>query len=333
MKRMFAFDTKRARDQFAAQDYVHIPRGLTEEYYAVARKQVEQNLQTGLMEKFAIGDKQQALYQFPNENYLEEFLETVGAVCGLEPAQLVISERHIKAYESDADPLPLAHKDRLATQVAVGFSIYVPEGSTLVLYPDAEREINPFNTSTELRASLRAEALPEKTLQTARRVEIQDGPRDVMLFRGNSIWHMRVRPAHTVMLYFKLNAYHCDPLGEDPRTAAYQARTRRQAAAPDAGFEEAIPILGRRVDYIHRRYNRQWQETTGVVLWGARHITIDEQELKALQAMDGRRSVRAVVCTVGGGSDDRTLLKKIRQLAEIGIVDLLGRNSTPLTSE
>jgi hypothetical protein len=323
MKRMFTFDPGSYAAAFAAREYVRIPHGLNPEFLAGLQRQVGINLETGLMANFAIGDKQQAMYQFADEEYLREFLAMVGAVCGLDPARLMISERHIKAYEADADPYPLAHKDRHATEVAVGFSVHVPAGSTLILYPGAEREINPFNTSTELRKSLRSEHLPENTLKGVAPVEIQDAPGDVMMFRGNSIWHMRYRGAGTVMCYFKLNTFNSDPLGEDPRTGEYLARTRQLAAAADAVLAGAVPVLGRRVDYLQHRYNRHWQETTGVVLWGEKHFTIDEQELQALEAMDGRRTVREVLLAVGGGDSDPALLKKIRQLAERGVVDLL----------
>jgi hypothetical protein len=320
MQRMFAFDPNRYAAEFASREYVRIPNGLAADYLACLRRQVGRNLETGLMANFAIGDKQQAMYEFPDATHLREFLDTVGVVCGLDPDQLVISERHIKAYEADADPYPLAHKDRLATQVAVGFSVHVPAGSTLALWPGAERDINQFNTSTELRKSLRPDQLPETTLKGVAPVEIQDAPGDVMLFRGNSIWHLRNRGAGTVMVYFNLNAYHCDPLGEDPRTPEYQIRTRQMAAAAEEQVAESIPVLGRRVDYIHHRYNRHWQELTGVVLWGEKHFTIDEEELRALKAMDGQRPVREVIRVVKGSDG---LLKKIRQLAERGIVDLL----------
>jgi hypothetical protein len=323
MKRMFSFDPEKYAAEYAAKEYVHIRHGLKPEFLAEARRQVGKNLDTGIMEKFAIGDKQQAMYRFADEEYLREFLETIGAICGLDASRLVVSERHIKAYEADADPKPLAHKDRFATQVAVGFSIEVPAGSTLVLYPRAERDINLFNTSTELRKSLRPDGLPEARLKDATRVEIQDAPGDVMMFRGNSIWHMRERPAGTIMLYFKLNDYHCDPLGEDPRTPQYRACTRALAAAPTEQIIDAVPILGRRVDYIHHRYSRDWSEVTGVVLWGENHLTIDDEELKLLKAIDGERSVRSVVRAVAGGTDDRVLLDKLRQLAQCGIVELL----------
>src|SRR5262249_28130790 len=105
MKRMFTFDPSAYAAAFAAQEWVHIPQGLTEGYPAAACRQVEDNLRTSLMSNFAIGDKQQAMYQFPDDaDYLGEFLGMVGGVCGLDPAKLVVSERHIKAYEAGADP-------------------------------------------------------------------------------------------------------------------------------------------------------------------------------------------------------------------------------------
>ena len=123
------------------------------------------SLRGELLSKFAVGDKQQAMYQFPDgRDYHAELVAAVAGVCGVEPAALVLSERHIKAYEATAVPDPPAHKDRFASEFAVGFSVRVPEGSTLVLYPRDERAVNPFNSSTELRASLRPDALPEKTL-------------------------------------------------------------------------------------------------------------------------------------------------------------------------
>src|SRR5205807_2429573 len=93
---------------FARQEYVHVRQGLTEEFFTLIRRQVDAYLRDNpLGPTFHIGDKQQALYCFPQDPaYLDEFLHMVGTVCGLEPAQLVIAERHIKAYESGAEPKP-----------------------------------------------------------------------------------------------------------------------------------------------------------------------------------------------------------------------------------
>jgi hypothetical protein len=83
-----------------------------------------------------------------------------------------------------------------------------------------------------------------------------------------------------------------------------------------------IPLLGRRVDYVQRRYNRDWKEIIGVVLWGENPFTIDEAELRALRSMDGRQRVRSVVEEMGDGPAGNGL-NKIRRLAARGVIDLV----------
>lgn len=324
MEPMFNFDPRAYGTTYATEGYVHIPHGLTDGFLALLSRQVEEYVQAGLVKNFVVGDKQQAIYQFPpGWDYHGELLEAVGVVCGLNPRQLVLSERHIKAYDADAAPHPMAHKDRFASQVSVGFSVRVPPGSTLVLYPYDERDINPFNSSTEYRASLSPDRVPEKTLQAARRIEIHDAPGDVIIFRGHAIWHLRERPANTVMLYLKLNAYHCDPLGEDARTPELRRHTEALLRAADAELTDAVPILGRRVDYIHRRFTRDWHEVVGVVLYGDKHFTIDEIELLALRMIDGRQSVRAILKGLGERVGRSLGCELIRRLATRGVIDLL----------
>jgi hypothetical protein len=250
-------------------------------------------------------------------------VDAVARVCGLDPTSLVLSERHIKAYEPKAIPDPLAHKDRFASEVSVGFSVKVPEGSTLVLYPYDELDVNPFNSSTELRASLKPEDLPEVTLKNGRRIAINDRPRDVIMFRGNAIWHLRSKPAGTVMLYLKLNSFNCDPLGEDPATTAFRKRTQDLLTQADAHFEAMVPLLGRRLDYVQRRCNRDWKEVIGVILWGERHFSIDEDDLRALQAVDGRRTVRDIVEAMNDELSWNVRSGKLRYLAARGAIDLV----------
>lgn len=324
MEPMFNFDPRTYTAGYAAEGYVHISGGLTPGFLALLAQQVDAYLRGELLKNFAIGDKQQALYQFPEgQDYHGQLLEAVGAVCGLDSRQLVLSERHIKAYDAGAAPHPLAHKDRFASEVSVGFSVRVPPGSTLVLYPYEELDVNPFNSSTEYRASLSPDRVPEQTLKQARRIEIPDAPGDVIVFRGHAIWHLRERPANTVMLYLKLNSYHCDPLGEDARTPEFRKHTESLLHASDAELLNAMPILGRRVDCIQRRFTRNWQEVLGVVLYGEKHFSIEERELQALRLMDGRHSVRAILERLGERSGDAFDCTPIRRLAARGVIDLL----------
>jgi hypothetical protein len=216
----------------------------------------------------------------------------------------------------------MPHKDRHATQLAVGFTVRVPEGSTLVLYPQGERAVNPFNSWAEMRAGLPEHRLPPAVLSGVPRVEIQDKPRDVVVFRGNAIWHGRENGANTVMLYFKLNAFHSDPLGEDPRADAVSRRTQERARYADEELCRLTAVLGRRVDYLHRRYNREWQELLGVVLCGESHFTVDELEWQLLRSLDGQRRLDEVLEKLGASRRER-LLASVRRLARRGILDLL----------
>jgi hypothetical protein len=327
-EQMFIFDPAKYAEHFARHGYVHIPGGVSEQFYAKLVKQVDENMKSKKMKEFAIGDKQQAMYEFPDgADYAQELCDKIAAVCALKSDDIVISERHIKAYDADAQPHPNAHKDRYASQISVGLSVQVKERSTLVLYPYDENDINPFNTSVALRASLSPDRYPEPRLTQARRVEIQDAARDVIVFRGHTIWHLRENPANTTMLYLKLNAFNCDPLGEDRRTPPLRQETENNARVDDSQIGKLIPQIGRRVDYIHRMYTRDWREVAGVVLWNEKHFSVDEDELKMMQAMDGKRSVEAVAAAAiaASGADRAAVLEKVRRLARRGVIELLGK--------
>ena len=329
-EKLFDFNPADYADAFAREGYVHVRAGVTQDFYDKAIRQVEQSMKTKLMKEFAIGDKQQAMYEFPEGgDYVRDVCQTVGAVCGLNPQEIVLSERHVKGYDADAAPEPNAHKDRYASQISVGLSMHVREGSTLVLYPYSETDINPFNTSVQLRASLSPDRYPEPALKKARAVEIKDQARDVIIFRGHKFWHLRRNPALTTMLYLKLNAFNCDPMGEDPRTKSFRRRTMEVVDLPDEKFEKLIPRIGRRVDYFHRHYTRDWLEVPGVVLWGEKHFTVDEDEWSALQAVDGRRAAGSVagVMREAAGRSDR--LAKLRRLARRGVIDLISSGNEP----
>lgn len=321
---LFKFDPAQYADHFAKEGYVHIPGGVTDAFYQKMVRQVERDMRTKVAKEFAIGDKQQAVYEFPDDgnDYVTELCEGVAGVCGVDARQLVLSERHVKAYEPNAAPEPNAHKDRFASQISVGLSVHVREGSTLVLYPYDELDVNPFNTSVQLRASLSPDRYPEPALKRGRRIEIKDAAGDVIMFRGHKIWHLRANPANTTMLYFKLNAFNCDPLGEDRRTREIRSGTEQAIGLSDEQLQQLVPLVGRRVDYVHRMYNRDWREVIGVVLWGEKHFSIDEDELKALQAIDGTSTVAAVAERLNGVGRPAAL-EKIRRLARRGVIDLV----------
>jgi hypothetical protein len=143
------------------------------------------------------------------------------------------------------------------------------------------------------------------------------------MFRGHTTWHLRVNPALTTMLYMKVNALNCDPLGEDDRTPMFRQRTEAAIAKSDSELEKYVPMVGRRVDYIHKHYDRMWHEVPGVVLFGEKHFTLDDDEFKFLRAVDGTKSVAAILRAIE--SQDRAgMLGKVRRIAQRGVVDLVG---------
>jgi len=327
MSKMFDFNAHSYADSFAEHGYVHIPKGLPEDFHARLVKYVEDSFDKKHLKDFARGDKQQAMFEFLEPGHYDELRETVAAVCGVDLGSLTLSERHIKEYEPGADPYPLAHKDRFGSEIAVGFSIRVPERSTLVMYPEYDVSVNPFNSTAELRSSFSPQALPDARLKDAPRVEIQDRPRDVQIFRGNAVWHLREHGAGTTVLYLKLNTYNCDTLGEDPHSSEMRQQTLSMAGSSPSIWTASIPVIARRVDYIHRRYNRDWNELFGVVLYGQPHASVTEAEFEALRAMDGSRTVAEISRQMGQSGEDEDMREAIRQLALRGIVDLL---NTPI---
>jgi hypothetical protein len=316
---MFAFEPSQYAAEYASRGYVHIRKGLRGEFLETLARQVDDHLEATRLKEWAINDKQQSLYAFPDGgDYFSELRDVVGRVSGLEAGRLVLSERHIKAYEDDAEPNPLAHKDRLASQVSVGLSIKVPEGSRLLLYPHDDPGVNPFNTAQHLRDGL-VDRAPEPMLAAStRRVVIEDGPGDVIMFRGNAFWHLREKPAGTRNLYLKLNAFNCDPLGEDPTTADVAERSRSALGLSDDALAAMVPVIARRIDYVHRQYTREWQEVVEAVFWGKGHVILSELEFRLLRELDWQRDVRALGQSLG--SDVGPL---VRRLAAVGVIDLV----------
>jgi hypothetical protein len=318
---LFTFDPEACRDEYAAQGWLQIKGGASEEFCDYVRGFVEDHREGApLSGKGIAGAKDQLLLELPDEAAtVDELFDTVASLCGLRRNHLTLSERHVKMYQADADPLPRAHKDRYASQVAVGISIDVPEGSHLVLYPDVARDENVL-----LRAGLVDELMPEErpevVLRSAPELTIFDAPGDVQVFPGSSVWHLRRNCARTVMVYFKMNDFDCDPLGEDPTTERTRAQTLATLDDTDR-FRAAHARLGRRLECVRREMARgTWVEMLYVNVWAERPQRISEEELALLEAVDDR-SVDQLV-----GSIDMPAAHaeaSLRRLASLGAVDLV----------
>ena len=317
--RMFSMTAAEHRDAFEREGWLHVPGGLDPAFLAylrdeVARKQAEERIEG----KGIQGEKDQFLLELPEGTHWDELFDLISELCGLDRDGMTLSERHVKAYLGDADPRPTAHKDRFASQISVGLSVEVPEGSYLVLYPDDEREPNPYLSGAH-RDSLDPDQRPEVTMPDAREVEVYDQPGDVIVFHGAATWHLRRNAANTVVVYLKLNEFECDPLGEDPTTEQRRAATLDLLEGGDAAVEAATAQLSRRFESISRDYRREgWPELVHANVWDQHPFPISELEVRLLQRLDRRAKVGDLVEAEGPEA-----LPAVLRLARRGAVDLL----------
>ena len=285
---LFKFDNNQYSNQFSSHGYVHIQNGVSPNFidYAVA-----------YYEKMLKGDdshhsdfyfkekKKQYLFDFPDKFDLEkDLLYPIADLCGLNKQKMVLCERHLKAYESNADPDPEPHKDRLGSEIAIAIPLVVPEGSGLFLYPSVHTETNPYNSTLEWRDSLTKEQMPLVVLRNCERKIIDITVGDVAMFRGSSIFHERLNAADTVVLYFKVNSFGIDHLCEDPRTDLRLKNSINIISSIDKTQLlqykiELSPILER----INRHYTRlDWQEIATIQVGKSRKVKISEIDFQVL---------------------------------------------------
>ena len=278
--KVFNFDPADFRERYAAQDWVHIPDGVTPEFLEAMREFAARSLGEHKVEGPGIGGKgrkDQAVFEFPESiEFPNEVFDVISALCGLGRSTLTLSERHVNAYYSDA-PSETAHKDRHSSQVSVGLTIESPSESRVVVYPKHDREENPFNVSFALIETLPPERHPDILLEDAHRVEIDDKPGDVLAFPGSSIWHLRRCPAGAMILYLKMNDFGSDPLGEDPLTPRRRSATLEALREADGRLRDCIPALSRRLDTVTQHYLRDdWRGLIEAQVWEQRPVPLCE---------------------------------------------------------
>jgi hypothetical protein len=328
---VFDFKPGEFSAQYAKDGYVRIPGGVNPEFLRFVQETTRQQLDQdkSLKDWNFKGKKRQYLFDFPDScDFPHGVKEMVAQVTGLDVTKLTLCERHIKVYDSEADPNPPPHKDRLASEVAVGIPVTVPKDSMMVVYPRQLAGINPYHTTAALRASLDEEDLPEHTLANEKPVEIDLQLGDVVMFRGSALYHERLHAANTIMLYLKFNSLRLDPLGEDPSTMLQFANSQKtlEALDDDALLDSVIEVSPR-LECVNRIYSRlHWKELLHARVSGEKEFTISEDELQMLRNTDGARTVREVVETVGYSVGSYgAILPRIRRLVRLGGVDIVER--------
>jgi hypothetical protein len=334
---VFDFDPRDYAGVYRDEGYVHIREGMSQEFHAALVEYAERELMSHKLDDFAIkGKKEQSLYDFPDEVDIGELYDVVCATCGLDRANVTLSERHIQIYEPDAAPEPPAHKDRFPSQVSMGFSISIPAESRLVLYPYSHRETNPFNTSAGLRRHLQPDELPELVLKDARELVLDDQDRDVVMFHGNNTWHLRRNAANALNLYLKFNDFGLDPLGEDPFTEGRRARTLAAVGSGAESLGSLVPVLSRRLDTVSRTATRDgWGEVLEARVFGEEPVGITQLQHEAVTTLDGSETLSELAARLG---DPAEASAQIARLAELGVLDLVdapirSKSSTRIQTE
>jgi len=313
--KIFSFDPSEYRETFLSQGWLHIKQGVTPEFVEVMKDFVARELSPEQLEQFALaGKKGQGRFEFPPEvEFPGETFDVIAEVCGLDRATIALSERHINAYNNDARPDPIPHKDRDASKVSVGLCIE-PADSEVVIYPGASRELNPYVSAATYYESLPEDQKPEKVLTEDQAVAIRDEPGDVVMFYGSAIWHLRRRSAGTTNLYLKFNDFDYDPLGEDPTTIERQERTRQLLRNGNGSFDRALVKPSRQLEQLTHLYSRNALEVRQAKIWGRGPLPLEEQEFQILQSLNGGKEVS----TLGPDAEQH-----VRRLAEHGVVDLV----------
>lgn len=326
--RAFRFTPNAYAEQYARDGYVHIAKGVSPEFveFALAQAMNLIGAEADLREWKFKGKKMQFLFDFPSDDDWSGVKDAVAALTGLSRPALTLCERHIKVYDANAAEVPPPHKDRLASEVAVGFPLVVAEGSHLVLYPKQDVEVNRFGSTELYRRSLDEDALPEKRLAGVEPVRIDMQPGDVVMFRGSAIYHERIKAAKSIVLYFKFNALRLDPLGEDPGTPTQRdASLKRLETASDEELLQLALEASPRLDRVTRLYSRlEWTPILQAQVWGEKEFVLSEQEFALIKAADGATPVAGLLRAIGCEQHEfARMLPALRRLVRLQALDLV----------
>lgn len=314
--KLFAFEWSDYRCAFGRDGWVHVKDGIDPELLDVAREYSAGKVRSECRAATSmLLEKVRYVFDPPwDMDYEHGLFDFVAPLTGLSRDHMTLSARHMTICGSEAIPSPPPHKDRYSSQIVVGLSIVVPPGSHLVLYPDEERKAN---------LSSEQELLLEMDLPDSYGVEIYDAPGDVIVFPGSSMWHARRRSAGAAHLYFMLNDFDSDPLGEDPFTAARRSTTLTALSTSSEEFKAMVPVLSRRFDSVVREWSRARRGTSrSAIVWGLPPIELSYAEDSVLRSLGGGRSLEAIT-VARADIGEEVVEKALRRLARRGVIDLL----------
>ena len=159
------------------------------------------------------GKKHQFLFDFPSKAMAMAFRDGIAALTGMTQDDLTISERHLKQYENDAPDYPAPHKDRGASKFSIGLPIYLGPETSVCVFPNLDRTPNPG----ECAVFMTEQDHPglEHIYNSPDALPLNEELGDMIVFLGSAIYHERIRPRGTSVVYIKVNDEGFDPLGEN----------------------------------------------------------------------------------------------------------------------
>lgn len=223
----FKRDLGTYREQLDRDGYVLLKDVLSPSFMADLQRYLERS-RSGQVEEYGKwrigGKKQQFLYDFPDTDMAERFRDELAALTGLKADTFTISERHLKQYDNDAPDYPAPHKDRGASKFSIGLPVYLGPETSVCVFPELDRTDNAgeravFMTEQDHPGLKDIYASPEA-------LPLHEELGDMIVFLGSSIYHERIRPRGTSVIYIKVNDEGFDPLGEN-----IYAPAREMAAA------------------------------------------------------------------------------------------------------
>ncbi|MGC9368062.1 MAG: hypothetical protein ACP5DX_00850 [Paracoccaceae bacterium] len=218
---IFKYDPGTLRADLQKNGYAHLKDVLSDEFVGQLQDFYESSMKDADTEsedwKIA-GKKRQFVFNFPSSEAAQEFKTGLARLTGIDEDTFTISERHLKVYDKHANPYPAPHKDRSASFYSIGLPVFLPEGSTVCLFPELDAEPNKEDHAVFLTERDRPDL--EKIYDNEKALMLNENVGDIVIFLGSALWHERVRGAGTAVLYIKVNGEGVDPLGENIYAAA-----------------------------------------------------------------------------------------------------------------
>lgn len=211
----FVKDLAESKSLLQQQNFLHLKDVLSDEFIEVLEqygREIADDRLDEIDEWRINGKKRQFLFDFPSQDLLEAFCESIGGITGHSGSDITIGERHIKVYHEDAEDFPAPHMDRQAAEFTIGFPIYIADDSRVCFFPHLSRNENVGEKASFAK-------VPDGTnmkqyYDDDRIVKMKGKIGDMFIFHGSTIYHERIKPAGSVILYIKINASNRDPLGE-----------------------------------------------------------------------------------------------------------------------